>query len=148
MSSKDEHRPSRQSGLVSARDAAELPTDAESRPTPVRESLEAPGAPVAAAPDLDFLTVELEGRSWVVKVVGRGRVGPAAAPASVLLLGFFGEGTAEKASREALVAATDLAGLEPSQIEEAFQGSRPVRASTDRKDLFPESSSKRRRGGS
>jgi len=72
----------------------------------------------------------------------------AAAPASVLLLGFFGEGTAEKASREALVAATDLAGLEPSQIEEAFQGSRPVRASTDRKDLFPESSSKRRRGGS
>jgi hypothetical protein len=133
---------------MSARDAVDSPEDAESRPTPVRESLEPSGSPAAAEPDLDFLAVELEGRPWVVRAMGRGRAGPSSAPASVLLLGFFDEGSAEKASREALVVGTDLSSLRPSEIEEAFRASRPVRDPTKRKELFAESSSKRRRGGS
>ncbi len=122
----------------------------EARPTPVRESLEANASPPSAPvePDLDFARFEVDGRPWVATVVGRGRVGPAPAAASVLLLGFNeGEGPGSP-SREAMVAARDLAGLTSIEIEEAFGSSSPVRDPSERKELFPESSSKRRRGAS
>jgi hypothetical protein len=47
-----------------------------------------------------------------------------------------------------MVAARDLAGLTSIEIEEAFGSSSPVRDPSERKELFPESSSKRRRGAS
>lgn len=123
--------------------------EGEGRPTPVRELLEgsAPG-PGGAATDAESTTFEVEGQAWVARVLGRGRVGPTPAAAPLLLLGFHEEGGPEEPVREALLTARDLASLTPSQLGEAFRSGAAPPDPSARRELFPESSSKRRRGAS
>ena len=106
-----------------------------------------PGFP-ARDPDVEAVRFEVDGRPWVATVIGRGRVGPAPAAAEVLLLGFNEGEDPGPPSREAMIAARDLAGLTLFEIEEAFATSLPSQDPSQRKELFPESSSKRRRGTS
>lgn len=150
MRSDPEDRADRRSNLPSARGGGEPPSVPEARPTPVRESLEATASPPCASsdPDVEFVRFEVDGRPWVATVVGRGRVGPAPAAAEVLLLGFNEGEHPGPPSREAMIAARDLAGLTLFEIEEAFAKSSPSQDPSQRKELFPESSSKRRRGTS
>jgi hypothetical protein len=140
----------RRSSLPPARGEGVAPSGAEARPTPVRESLEVQASPpsLSPEPDLEFARFEVAGRPWVATVVGRGRVGSAPNAAAVILLGFSEGEDPASPSREAMVAARDLAGLTPFEIEKAFGSSSPVRDPSERKELFPESSSKRRRGSS
>lgn len=138
----------KRSKLPPARGEDAPPPVTDGRPTPVRESLDttAPGPTPAIEPDLELARFEVDGRPWVATVLGRGRVGQAPSAATVLLLGFAeGEDPAQP-SRENLVAARALSALTPREIERCFRESSPVRDPFERKELFPETSSKRRRG--
>jgi len=123
-------------------------TVADGKPTPVRDSVEtaAPAAhpPTEVTPEQAVLAVE--GTEWIVRVRGRGRAGADGGPAPLLVLGFFHEAEQEVPDREALVVARSLAELTPRQVEGAFRASRPPPQPGAKKELFPETASKGRRG--
>ncbi|MEJ2204634.1 MAG: hypothetical protein P8170_11025 [Gemmatimonadota bacterium] len=150
MTSDRDKSTGRRSRLPSARGEGAPPPVTEGRPTPVRVSLEtkASGPTPSVEPDLELARFEVDGQSWVARVLGRGRVGQAPAVATVLLLGFNEGEDPAPPSRESLVAARALSALTPLELEDCLRESSPLRDPSDRKELFPETSSKRRRGPS
>lgn len=112
-------------------------------PTPVRSLMAAPaadgGGAAEATPEPEGdATVEVDGRVWTVRVVGRSLGGPSAAPVSLLLLGFFQDPDAQAPQRETLVAGRTLGALSSEQLEAALGASREPPAPGARKPLFPE----------
>jgi hypothetical protein len=123
-------------------------TVADLKPTPVRDSVEtsapAAPAPTGATPEQTILAVD--GTEWIVRVRGRGRAGADGGPAPLLVLGFFRETGQDVPDREALVVGRGLAELTPRQVEGAFRASRPPPEPGAKKELFPETASKGRKG--
>lgn len=116
-------------------------------PTPVRVSLggdaaHSPEDGSGAEPAAPEVILESEGRAWAVRVRGRSRGGPSAAPVPLLLLGFFADPADEAPRREALVVARSLEELSPARLEAAFRASLEPGADDVRKPLFPEIASK------
>ena len=93
------------------------------KPTPVREITSTPPSP-SVDPDLEEVELEVGGKAWIVRVVGRSG-GVSTSPAPLLMLGFReslepGDGP----DREALVVGRLLSELSPAQLESAFEQSR------------------------
>lgn len=115
-----------------------------SRPTPVRD-LSGTDGTEGEAPPSPSTTVEIEGVTWTVRVEGRGRT-PAPASAPLILLGFFRSPDDERATREVLVSRQALDRLSEIQLEEAFARAAAPPDPGVRKELFPETSIKGRKG--
>ncbi len=118
------------------------------KPTPVRDSVETP-APRSAAPAepvSEQKTLTVEGTEWIVRVRGRGRAGTDVGPAPLLMLGFFHAAEEERPDRESLVVARSLDELTVRQLEGALRVSRPPPEPGTKKELFPGTATKGRKG--
>lgn len=113
------------------------------KPTPVRE-LASAGASPDAEPDIDEVSVDVDGVSWTVRVCGRsGGASPAKAP--LLLLGFWrSESTTSSPHREALVVGRLLADYTADELEAALAASREPPEPGRRPGFFSEISDRRR----
>ncbi len=125
------------------------------RPTPAREGAPSPpqaqghggGPPPPARPpgdvggspppppeaDIEHTTLEVGGKSWIVRVLGRAGSGASVgitATAPLLLLGFFRSEGDEVPRREALVVGKALSELAQGQLERAFETATAPRART------------------
>jgi hypothetical protein len=74
--------------------------------------------------DTDEAELLVDGDRWTVRLLGRTRGGPSAAPADLLLLG-FSRGDATDVQLEALIAARSLSGLSEEELVSAFRGAGP-----------------------
>ena len=130
--------PSRGASLPAARDQAapkqrhgkrKRGAGRQAKPTPVRALGKAGASAPAVEPDLTEAVIEVEGRSWTVRVLGRsGRGGIGGAP-PLLLVGFWEQGSVDSGhAREALVVGRTLAELSASRLEGAFARAAPPRA--------------------
>lgn len=114
-----------------------------SKPMSVRELT---GAPPSASPPPGQAVVEVEGKAWTVRALGRsGRASGASPP--LLLLGFWGEGASahEPPSLETLVVARALEDLSTEALEAALGSAAPPRDPEKAPAFFPESAQGRRR---
>jgi hypothetical protein len=81
--------------------------------------------PPRVEPDTDEVSFEVEGRGWVVRVLGRAG-GSARGATPLLLLGFWEAGSSDgDPARETLTVGTTLSELSVSGLEQAFSKSRP-----------------------
>jgi len=125
---------------VPARAAAEPP---RGKPTPVRE-LSGDAAPQVPEADVPEASIEVEGATWAIRVLGRSGGAAGTAP-PLLLLGFWdGEGDGEPV-REALVVGTALSDLSTAALHEAFEEAREPRDRDRRTPFFAEAGQSRRR---
>lgn len=121
----------------------------DAKPTPVRDGVPpAMGGESDAGrePVAESTSLELGDVTWTVRVRGRGRAGAETGPAPLLVLGFFRRADADVPEREALVVARSLEDLTVLQLERAFDVSHPPPDPDERKELFPETATKGRKG--
>lgn len=134
MGDDDHHKP------VPAREAAGR---ARAKPTPVRDLT---GEPPAASPEADVpeVTLEVDGDTWTVRVLGRSG-GAAGTRPPLLLLGFWSGGGEGDPSLEALVVGTSLASLSGAALKRALSGAEAPRDPGRKKPFFEGAGQARRR---
>ena len=81
-------------------------------------------------PDLEKVIIEVDGKEWTVRVIGRSQTQTAA----LLMLGFWisTEEDAGVPDRETLIAGRELSELNPDQLQSAYEQSRPPRTDQSR----------------
>ena len=81
-------------------------------------------------PDLEKVILEVDGKEWTVRVIGRSQTQTAA----LLMLGFWisTEEDAGVPDRETLIAGRELSELNPDQLQSAYEQSRPPRTDQSR----------------
>ncbi|MEC7834038.1 MAG: hypothetical protein VX850_05245 [Gemmatimonadota bacterium] len=81
-------------------------------------------------PDLEEVILEVDGKEWTVRVIGRSQTQTAA----LLMLGFWisTEEDAGVPDRETLIAGRELSELNPDQLQSAYEQSRPPRTDQSR----------------
>lgn len=109
---------------------AEVPVSARAL-TSARAMAQTEAAPSPTTPDAEAATVEVDGSSWVVRVIGR-TIGAGVARVQMLLLGFWPEGDAQgDPKRECLVVGGTLDALSQGDLERSFERSRTPIARPD-----------------
>lgn len=162
MTDRDRDKPSkppRPARPTPAREGAPAPKRRSARggegqggpPPPARARPPEPSGPPPSVPeeDVEQASVEVGGRMWIVRVLGRAGGGASSgvqAPVPLLLLGFLRSEEDERAEREALVVGRTLAALTPEQLEAAFAKSTPAREKSVREPPSDESGRGGRRG--
>ena len=81
-------------------------------------------------PDLEEVILEVDGKEWTVRVIGRSQTQTAA----LLMLGFWisTEEDAGAPDRETLIAGRELSELNLDQLQSAYEQSRPPRTDQSR----------------
>ncbi len=116
---------------------------APGKPPPAR-AMSGERAPPTPEADASEATLEVEGRTWTVRVLGRsGRASGASAP--LLQLGFWAAESEEDPVLEVLVVGTSLAGLSESQLEVALTRAAPPADPARERPFFAEAGQVRRR---
>lgn len=116
----------------------------DAAPTPARALLaETDEDEVTEAPQAEEATLEADGDTWTVRVMGRSRTGAAYGPAPLLLLAFFREG-ADRPERECLTVGATLQDLSDEALRRALELGRPPADPGTRKEIFPEVGGRKR----
>ena len=116
----------------------------DAAPTPARALLaETDEDEVTEAPQAAEATLEADGDTWTVRVIGRSRTGAAYGPASLLLLAFFREG-ADRPERECLTVGAALEDLSDEALRRALELGRPPADPGTHKEIFPEVGGRKR----
>ena len=100
----------------------------------------------AVETDAEEAELLVDGDRWRVRLLGRSRGGPSAAPADLLLLG-FSRGDDTDVQLEALVAARALSALSEDELVTAFRGAGPPPDPDRPKTLFQGAAERRPRKG-
>ena len=128
-------------------DAAQPATPKPARPTPVRRAMHGGTSDdQEGTADVSSVSLEVDGVSWEVQVLGRGRGGPATAPTPLLLLGFTRVGESA-VSLETLVVARSLEAMPEGDLLLALEGGTPPPDPEREAKLFPGATDGRRRKG-
>ncbi len=102
-------------------------------PSPARPQGGEPAGPPPPVPeeDVEQASVDIDGRTWIVRVLGRAGGGASVgvqATVPLLMLGFQRLDAEGGAERESLVVGRALSALTPEQLEAAFEKSTPARS--------------------
>ncbi len=120
--------------------------DGRRSPTPVRALDRSRASPATPEPDLVEAVIDVEGVSWVVRLLGRSGGGGAGGGAPLLLIGFWEESVSHTDhDREAMVVGRTFAGLSRSSLEGAFARSVARRGQDGQPSFFADCDGRRRR---
>lgn len=119
------------------------PPKTRGKPTPVRE-LNGDPSPPPAEIDVAEVGLDVDDRSWTVRVLGRSGGGSGSTP-PLLLLGFWTVGDGERPSREALVVGRSLTNLAQETLRTALSGASEPRDPERKPPFFAGTAQNRRR---
>lgn len=116
-------------------------------PTPVRQAMDGGDPPAPAMePDVDGVSIEVDGAEWWVTVMGSSRRGPASAPTDLLLLG-FSRGPDAAPELEHLTVGRMLSAMTEDRLVAALEVARPLPDPDRPRTLFQGASERRGRKG-